>query len=226
VCVGIETVAAFIGATVGVEFVASVPPLVVVGKITSWNTLNRVGIENTPPPDDEPPELMVVVTVPDPDDALPVVVPVMLVGVETCTTVVGAIGIATVPMPGHSNSRPSSDSTEIEGFRRARRAFIACRFCSCWDLMGLFLCKLSQSSRKPHSLRVRNEPLGYESIRTGLDSPKRPASVVGETLHFFVERNALRAGLVARVKDWKWSSLREWLRRDSLLTASRARRAG
>ena len=173
-CVRIETVEAFIGVTAGVEFVAT-GAVVGAGKITSWNTLNRVGIENVPPPpDDEPPEFMVMVTVdvalvPDVGDALPVVVPIVLVGIETCMAGVGAaigVGIigagAIVPMPGHSNSRPSSDSTEIEGFRRARRAFIACRFCSCWDLIGLFLCKLSQSSRKPHSIRVRNEPLGYE----------------------------------------------------------------
>ena len=196
-CVRIETVEAFIGVTAGVEFVAT-GAVVGAGKITSWNTLNRVGIENVPPPpDDEPPEFMVMVTVdvapvPDVGDALPVVVPIVLVGIETCMAGVGAaigVGIigagAIVPMPGHSNSRPSSDSTEIEGFRRARRAFIACRFCSCWDLIGLFLCKLSQSSRKPHSIRVRNEPLGYESIRTGLDSPKRSARIVSETLHFF-----------------------------------------
>jgi hypothetical protein len=191
VCVGIETVEAFIGVTAGIELVAS-GPVAAVGKITSWKNMNRVGIENVPPPDDEPPEFMVTVTVPDDvGDALPVVVPIVLVGIETCIAGAGAIGVgiigagAIVPMPGHSNSRPSSDSTEIEGFRRARRAFIACRFCSCWDLMGLFLCKLSQSSRKPHSIRVRNEPLGYESIRTGLDSPKRSARIVSETLHFF-----------------------------------------
>ena len=172
-CVRIETVEAFIGVTAGIELVAF-GPVAGVGKITSWKNLNRVGIENVPPPpDDEPPEFMVMVTVdvapvPDVGDALPVVVPIVLVGIETCMTGVGAIGVgiigagAIVPMPGHSNSRPSSDSTEIEGFRRARRAFIACRFCSCWDLIGLFLCKLSQSSRKPHSIRVRNEPLGYE----------------------------------------------------------------
>jgi hypothetical protein len=130
VCVGIETVEAFIGATAGVEFVAS-GPVVAVGKITSWNTLNRVGIENVPPPpDDEPPEFVVIVTVPDDvGDALPVVAPIVLVGIETCMTGVGAIG-GIVPMPGHSKSRPSSDSTEIEGFRRALRAFVPCRSCS------------------------------------------------------------------------------------------------
>jgi len=36
--------------------------------------------------------------------------------------------------------------------------------------------------------------------------------------HFFVvcryvERNALRAGLVARVEDWRWGSLWRWLRK-------------
>jgi hypothetical protein len=145
VCVGIETVEAFIGVTAGIELVAT-GPVAGVGKITSWKNMNRVGIENVPPPDDEPPEFMVMVTVdvapvPEVGDALPVVVPIVLVGIETCMAGVGAIGVgiigagAIVPMPGHSNSRPSSDSTEIEGFRRARRAFIACRFCSCWDLM-------------------------------------------------------------------------------------------
>jgi putative transposase len=33
----------------------------------------------------------------------------------------------------------------------------------------------------------------------------------------YVERNALRAELVARAEDWKWSSLPGWLRRDPLL---------
>jgi hypothetical protein len=193
VCVGIETAEAFIGVTAGIELVAA-GPVAAVGKITSWKNMNRVGIENVPaPPPDEPPEFMVKVTVDvvPPPDVLPVVVPIVLVGIETCIAGAGAIGVgiigagAIVPMPGHSNSRPSSDSTEIEGFRRARRAFIACWFCSCWDLMGLFLCKLSQSRGKPHSIRVRNEPLGYESIQTGLDSPKHSARIVSESLHFF-----------------------------------------
>jgi putative transposase len=33
----------------------------------------------------------------------------------------------------------------------------------------------------------------------------------------YVERNGLRAELVARAEDWKWSSLPGWLRRDPLL---------
>ena len=33
----------------------------------------------------------------------------------------------------------------------------------------------------------------------------------------YVERNALRAELVARAEDWKWSSLAGWLRDDPLL---------
>jgi putative transposase len=33
----------------------------------------------------------------------------------------------------------------------------------------------------------------------------------------FVERNALRAELVARAEDWKWSSVTGWLRGDPLL---------
>jgi putative transposase len=33
----------------------------------------------------------------------------------------------------------------------------------------------------------------------------------------YVERNALRAELVARAEDWKWSSLAGWLRGDALL---------
>jgi len=33
----------------------------------------------------------------------------------------------------------------------------------------------------------------------------------------YVEGNALRAELVARAEDWKWSSLPGWLRRDPLL---------
>ena len=33
----------------------------------------------------------------------------------------------------------------------------------------------------------------------------------------YVERNPLRAELVARAEDWKWSSLPGWLRRDPLL---------
>jgi putative transposase len=33
----------------------------------------------------------------------------------------------------------------------------------------------------------------------------------------YVERNALRAELVARAEDWKWSSLPGWLRGDPLL---------
>jgi putative transposase len=33
----------------------------------------------------------------------------------------------------------------------------------------------------------------------------------------YVERNALRAELVARAEDWRWSSLPGWLRRDPLL---------
>jgi putative transposase len=33
----------------------------------------------------------------------------------------------------------------------------------------------------------------------------------------YVERNALRAELVARAEDWKWSSLPGWLQRDPLL---------
>ena len=33
----------------------------------------------------------------------------------------------------------------------------------------------------------------------------------------YVERNALRAELVTRAEDWKWSSLPGWLRRDPLL---------
>jgi hypothetical protein len=121
---------------------------VVVGKITSLNTWNRVGIEPVIGPDGAPPEFMVIVTV----DVVTVgdTVPIVLVGIETCMTgagVIGAgiIGAGIIPMEGiamASNCRPSSDSTEIEGFRRACRTFIACRFCSCWDLMGLFLCEL------------------------------------------------------------------------------------
>jgi hypothetical protein len=148
VCVGIETVVAFVGAIVAGGFVASLP-LVVVGKITSWNTLNRVGIENViPPPDDEPPELMFILTDPDVSDALPVVVPIVLVGIETCMTGVGAMGIPIIPIPDiadamDSNRRSSSISTEIEACRRAVRAFITCRSCSWCDLMGLILCELS-----------------------------------------------------------------------------------
>ena len=33
----------------------------------------------------------------------------------------------------------------------------------------------------------------------------------------YVERNALRAELVARAEDWKWSSLPGWLGGDALL---------
>jgi putative transposase len=33
----------------------------------------------------------------------------------------------------------------------------------------------------------------------------------------YVEQNALRAELVARAEDWKWSSLPGWIRRDPLL---------
>jgi putative transposase len=36
----------------------------------------------------------------------------------------------------------------------------------------------------------------------------------------YVERNALRAELVTRAEDWKWSSLPGWLRRDPLLWRS------
>jgi hypothetical protein len=120
----------FAGVTVRVGFVAAVP-LLVLGIITSWKVRNRARSENVPPPpDDEPPEFVVIVTVPDDvGDALPVVAPIVLVGIETCMTGVGAIG-GIVPMPGHSKSRPSSDSTEIEGFRRALRAFVPCRSCS------------------------------------------------------------------------------------------------
>jgi putative transposase len=38
-----------------------------------------------------------------------------------------------------------------------------------------------------------------------------------QTVLRYVERNALRAELVARAEDWKWSSLPLWLRRDPLL---------
>jgi putative transposase len=38
----------------------------------------------------------------------------------------------------------------------------------------------------------------------------------------YVERNALRAELVARAEDWKWSSLPGWLRRDPLLWCGEA----
>ena len=114
---------------VGVEFVASVP-LPVVGKITSWNVRNRVASENViSPPDVEPPEFMVILTEPNVDDALPVVVPVMPVGIETCMAGVGFIGVPIIPMPDiadamDSNRRSSSISTEIEAFRRAVRALV------------------------------------------------------------------------------------------------------
>jgi putative transposase len=36
----------------------------------------------------------------------------------------------------------------------------------------------------------------------------------------YVERNALRAELVARAEDWKWSSVAGWLRNDALLWRS------
>jgi putative transposase len=38
----------------------------------------------------------------------------------------------------------------------------------------------------------------------------------------YVERNPLRAELVARAEDWKWSSLGPWLRNDALLCRSEA----
>jgi putative transposase len=38
-----------------------------------------------------------------------------------------------------------------------------------------------------------------------------------QTVLRYVERNALRAELVVRAEDWKWSSLPLWLRRDPLL---------
>jgi hypothetical protein len=214
VCVGIETVGAFIGVTAGIELVAS-GPVAGVGKITSWKNMNRIGIESFNVTPDPEPECKVkvtvdVVTFDDVVGALAVVVPVVLVVVEGVglvavgvrltgkeigmtetgdglvsvgVKVVGVVtGVVLVADVVDSNCRPSSTSAEIEGFRRACRTFLACRFCCCCDLMSLFLSALSQSSRKPLSLKVRSEPLGYESIRTGRASPKHAASVVGETL--------------------------------------------
>ena len=94
---------------------------------------------------------MVILTEPDVDDALPVVVPDMPVGIETCMAGVGFIGVPIVPMPDiadamDSNRRSSSISTEIEAFRRAVRALVTFWSCSWCDLMGLILCELSQSS--------------------------------------------------------------------------------
>jgi hypothetical protein len=188
VCVGIETVEAFIGVTAGIELVTS-GPVAGVGKITSWKNMNRIGIESFNVTPDPEPECRVkvtvdVVTFDDVVDALAVVVPVVLVVVEGVGLVavgvrltgkeigmtetgdglvsvgVKVVGVVLVADVVDSNCRPSSTSAEIEGFRRACRTFLACRFCSCCDLMSLFLSELSQSSRKPLSLKVRSEPLG------------------------------------------------------------------
>jgi hypothetical protein len=211
VCVGIKTVGAFIGATGGVEFVDAVPLVVggKITSLKNRNRIGIESFNVTPDPEPECRVKVTVdvVTFDDVVDALAVVVPVVLVeGVELIAVgvrlmgkeirmtetgdglvgvgvkVVGVVtGVVLVADVVDSNCRPSSTSAEIEGFRRACRTILACRFCSCCDLMSLFLSELSQSSRKPLSLKVRSEPIGYESIRTGLASPKHAASVVGET---------------------------------------------
>jgi putative transposase len=48
------------------------------------------------------------------------------------------------------------------------------------------------------------------------------ASAIGSSRHYFhvmryVEANALRAGLVSRAEDWKWSSLHERLSKPRLI---------